>query len=87
MFYHLGEMTPEIDGILYDDLWHIKHPATRVAIIARGLAWETEFMMGENDFCGCVLAVSREEAEKISDARGLGEKVLRPWVDPVVVED
>lgn len=82
MTYHLGEMVPEVDGIRYDDLWHIKDPSTRAAIIARGLAWETIFTLEGNDFCGCVMAISREEAEKIADARGLGEKVLRLWVDP-----
>lgn len=76
------QLVPRADGILYDELWPISHLPTRAALIARKLVWETEFIVGEDTFCGTVIAATLGEADAIADARGLGEKVIGYWSDP-----
>jgi hypothetical protein len=81
------ELKPWIDGVLYDDMWPITDPETRRIMVARRVAWETEFTFDGVDFAGCVIAASRGEAEIISDARGLGEKVIGVWREAARGED
>jgi hypothetical protein len=67
---------PICDGIRYDELSlfpvHLQH-----ALIGRKLVWLTEFEADGMELGGSVIARSREEAEKIADARGLSERVTQ----------
>jgi hypothetical protein len=81
--YHLEPMQPILDGILYDDMWHIKDSDTRQRMIARGVVWGTTFEIEGTLFAGSVIASGKEEAEKIADARGLGETVDGPYIEAI----
>jgi hypothetical protein len=71
----MTELKPEIDGISYDDMWKVSDHATRALLCARDLVWMTHLEHDGIEFAGTVIAKDRTEAEKIADARGLGETV------------
>lgn len=63
---------PIADGIRFCEMSLLPPPVQKM-LAARGLIWLTEF---EHDMGGSVIAKDLEQAVVISDARGLGERVV-----------
>lgn len=74
---------PYADGICYDDC-HGMPPKTIRLLRIRGLVWLTQLCIdnaGEEyrHLAGYVVAADLTTAERIADARGLGEVVVGRW--------
>jgi hypothetical protein len=80
---------PICDGIRYDEVSAFPIKLQKI-LVARKLVWLTSFQEGATGYGGSVIAASRDEAEKIADARGLGEQVdgyAESYVDPPYLPD
>lgn len=65
---------PIADGIRYDDITLFNEQQQRM-LVGRGMVWLTSFDGDGMAMGGTVVAGSREQADEIADARGLGETI------------
>lgn len=62
------------DGRCFDEL-HLVDPDLQARLIARGLAYLTSFRLHGEYFAGSVIAGDWRTAQRVADARRLGERV------------
>jgi hypothetical protein len=66
---------PFVDGLCFCESWGL--PASAVAtLIERELLYATAFDRNGRTFGGDIIADSFDQAQRVADERGLGEKVI-----------
>ena len=73
--YVFSNTHPICDGIRFDELTMFL-PVHQLMLVGRGLVWATEFDADGQTWGGTVIASSPEDATRIADSRGLGERVF-----------